>query len=372
MSDELDTSPDVADDIPAPKTRGLGRGLNALFEDEEVYRQPEPSEPRVGNVGNQFDAADDVAFRIYDEDAQAEKDQFEREIQEVDTLSKRILSLGVEQIIPNAGQPRKVFDDEALNDLAESIGEHGIIQPILVRESAATPEGCYELVAGERRWRAAQVAQLHVIPAIVIEEDEARAYEISLIENLQREQLNPIEEASGYNNLMYSHDYTQADIAQKVGKSRSHVANMLRLMKLPFQAQVALSDGRITMGHGRAILSAENPDALFKEVLASNLSVRETEKRAAESTGREVGRKKSGPSKKSKVQKDVNTIALEKDLSEKLGMAVALDVRKGGAGALKINYQSLDQLDDIISRLYSERDAVFSAGDGGGSARLND
>lgn len=361
MSNELDTTDDVMmDDAPAPKTRGLGRGLNALFEDEEVYRQPEPSE---SGFETNFDTPieDGDAFDISDGEP-------ETGFAEDESLANRIVSLGIEQVVPNENQPRKTFDDEALNDLASSIREHGIIQPILVRPNDTADT--YDLVAGERRWRAAQMAQLHEVPVIVIDEDEAKAYEISLIENLQREELNPMEEAFGYNNLMVSYEYTQGDVANKVGKSRSHVANMLRLMQLPDSVQDAMASGQISMGHGRAILGSVEPEVLLQEVLAEDLSVRETEKRAADSAGREIGVKKSGPSKKSKPQKDVNTLALENDLSEKLGMAVTLDVGKDGSGAIKVNYRSLDQLDEIISRLCSDVGAATSTPAAG--SRLND
>ena len=307
-----------------PKSRGLGRGLNALFEDDEDnYLQSDP----------------------------------EGEIQ-----GRKRDVVGVDQLKAGPGQPRTVFDDEALTELASSIRQHGVLQPLLVREDQ-DGSGIYEIIAGERRWRAAQKAQLHEVPVIVLTLTDMEAFEVALIENLQREDLDPIDEAAGYQRLMNQYEYTQEKLAESLGKSRSHIANMIRLLQLPAPVQKLVSEGKLSSGHARALVTAKNAEALAKEVVAKGLSVRETEKLAAEAAGR-----KAAPSAKGKksdeepYHKDVDTLALEQELSNVIGMRVSIDSRDGKAGKVSINFKSLDQLDDIIQRL---------AGSNGGPARLS-
>ncbi len=293
-----------------PKSRGLGRGLNALFEDDEgVYPQVDP----------------------------------EGEIQ-----GRKRDMIGIDQLEAGPGQPRTIFDNKALDELASSIKRHGVLQPLLVRENKDN-SGNYEIIAGERRWRAAQKAQLHEVPVIVLTMTDLEAFEVALIENLQREDLDPIDEAMGYQRLMDLHEYTQEKLAEGLGKSRSHIANMMRLLQLPKSVQNLLSEGKISSGHARALVTAENAEALAKEVVSKGLSVRETEKLAAEAAGR-----KAAPSTKKAeepYQKDVDTLALEQELSNVIGMRVSIDSRDGKAGKLNISFKSLDQLDEVIQRL---------------------
>jgi ParB family transcriptional regulator, chromosome partitioning protein len=302
-----------------PKSRGLGRGLNALFEDDEAdYPQVGPDSPIQGRARTM---------------------------------------LGIDQLEPGKGQPRRIFKQASLDELAESIKKHGILQPLLVRELGDLT-GRYEIIAGERRWRAAQKAQLHEVPVIVLTISDIEAFEIALIENLQREDLDPIDEAYGYQKLMNEYGYTQEKLAEQLGKSRSHIANMTRLLNLPFMVQNYLSDGKISIGHARALIPAgENAEQLARDIIAKSLSVRETEKLAAEATGRAPGARKSEGGKSSPKAKDVNTLALEKDLTDLLGMRVSIQERGEGAGEISVEYKSLDQLDDLCHRLTKFPDA---------------
>lgn len=259
--------------------------------------------------------------------------------------------LPIEFLKPNPDQPRRQFDDDAIAELAQSIKARGLLQPILVRPMGRDD---YQIVAGERRWRAAQKAKLHDVPVIVRELTDEEAAEIALIENVQRVDLNPIEEAEAYRRLVEGYGRTQDEIAKAVGKSRSHVANMLRLLNLPKPALNALSAGEISMGHARALLSLEDPGAALKAVLAKGLSVRETEALARD--GRAPHKsgavpKSSGKSKSSTGGGDSDTRALERDLSAILGLDVAITHSKKGSGSVTVNYLNLDQLDDICRRL---------------------
>ena len=245
-------------------------------------------------------------------------------------------------IRPNPHQPRVVFPPAELEELADSIRNSGVLQPILVRPSG--PPGEYEIVAGERRWRAAQRAGLKVLPVLVRELGDDQAYEIAVVENVQRSDLNALEEARAYSALMGRMRYTQDAVASAVGKSRSHVANALRLMQLPGPVQDMVLEGVLSAGHARAILTAADPMGLAERVVAKGLSVREAEK-LAKSGG--ATRKGSGPKK---AAKDPNTAALEADLEDVLGMAVEL-FDHNGAGEVRIKYANLDQLDEIIRRL---------------------
>jgi ParB family chromosome partitioning protein len=262
--------------------------------------------------------------------------------------------LPIEFLLPNADQPRKHFAPQEIADLATSIREKGLLQPILVRP-VARKKDTYEIVAGERRWRAAQKAQLHEVPVLIREFSDAEAAEIALIENIQRVDLNPIEEAEGYAWLMKQHKHTQAQVADAVGKSRSHVANMLRLITLPQSVRDKVREGALSMGHARAILSAADPEALAAAVIADGLSVRETEAKAKASHGGDdtksgfsSGTKKSDTKATSK---DADTRALERDISETLGLEVDISHKGKKGGSLTINYTTLDQLDDIVGRL---------------------
>lgn len=252
--------------------------------------------------------------------------------------------LPIELIHRNPEQPRTQFAEEELAELADSIREKGVLQPILVRPSRQQP-GEYQIVAGERRWRAAQRAGLKAVPALVRELGDNQAFEIAIVENVQRADLNPLEEAKAYAALMGRMQYSQEETAKVVGKSRSHVANTLRLATLPPSIQEHLMAGRLTAGHARAILTAENPAALAEVVVSKGLSVRETEALARQKT--DAPKKASGPRAK---PKDADTHALEADLEDSLGMAVEV-IDRGGAGELRIRYATLEQLDELCRRL---------------------
>jgi ParB family transcriptional regulator, chromosome partitioning protein len=250
----------------------------------------------------------------------------------------------IELIHANPEQPRRHFDETELAGLVDSIRDKGLLQPILVRNSPKTP-GEFEIVAGERRWRAAQRAGLAEIPALVRDLADGLAYEIAIIENVQRENLNAMEEAQAYHSLMKRLGYTQDQTAAKVGKSRSHVANTLRLLQLPDSVQEHLLFGRLTAGHARAILASNDPERLAERIVERGLSVREAE---ALSRLQPAGAKKtSGPRKPGK---DADTQALEVDLEDVLGMSVDINHR-GGQGDIRISYQTLEQLDDLCRRL---------------------
>lgn len=301
----------MSDDEKKPSNRGLGRGLNALFEDEEgIY-------PQADMAGN--------------------------------TPGRKREMVGVGQLQPGKLQPRHVFDDDKINELAESIKQHGVLQPLLVRRDPNLDDH-YEIIGGERRWRASQKAQLHEVPVIVLELNDTEALEIALIENLQREDLNPIDEALGYQKLMQDYGHTQEKLAEAMGKSRSHVANMVRLLNLPPAVQEMVADNGLSMGHARALITAKDPIALAKDVLSKGLSVRETERLAMDASGKPK-KAKSKASASAKTGKDADTIALEEEVSNAIGMKVSIDSGNGQAGKLSIDFKSLDQLDEILQRL---------------------
>jgi ParB family chromosome partitioning protein len=281
--------------------RGLGRGLSALLGE-----------------------AEEIAHAVAPEDG--------------------VRAIPIELVRANPGQPRRHFPEAELEELAASIRENGVLQPILVRPSSARP-GEYEIVAGERRWRAAQRTGLTAIPALVRVLNDDKAFEIAIIENVQREDLNPLEEASGYLSLMHRFAYTQDKVATAVGKSRSHVANMLRLTQLPEGVREHVIMGRLSAGHARALLTAENPEALAELAVRDGLSVREVEALARGKT--EGPKKASGPRR---APKDTDTAALEADLEDVLGMSVDITDR-GGAGEVRIKYATLEQLDELCRRL---------------------
>ncbi|MGE5539748.1 MAG: ParB/RepB/Spo0J family partition protein [Gemmatimonas sp.] len=250
----------------------------------------------------------------------------------------------VEFLRPGRFQPRRVFDDAELAALADSIRTKGVLQPILVRRDPERPES-YEIIAGERRWRAAQLARLHEVPVIVRELEDRDALEIALVENLQRQDLNPIEEAEAYQRLMNEFHHTQEELGNALGKSRSYVANTLRLLGLPVDVRDMVAQGKLSAGHARALIGAPDPVALAGEIVAKNLNVRATERLAQ--SGKATGAKRAP---KPPEHKDVDTLALERDLSNLLGLKVNISF-SGKGGELRIAYNTLEQLDDVLRRL---------------------
>jgi len=255
-----------------------------------------------------------------------------------------VREIEIARIRPNPNQPRIQFGEAGIDELAQSIAERGVLQPILVR-----PEGDgFQIIAGERRWRAAQRARLHSIPAIVREVDEAATAELALIENIQREDLNAIEEADAYRQLIARYGHSQDDVGKLVHKSRSHVANLLRLLDLPAFVKQSLLQGDISMGHARAVAAAPDPEALTRDIVAKGLSVRQAEERAK--------RAKQGPKElvlTADRKVDADLAALERQLSDMMGVKVQV-VHKGQGGTLSLHYSSLDQLDMICQRLSGE------------------
>ena len=297
---------------------GLGRGLNALFGDVAVEA------PVLATAGGAA-KADSVS-------------------------GDSVQHIGVGSIRPLPGQPRRHFDENAIAELADSIGLRGLLQPIIVRRS---PDGGgYQLVAGERRWRAAQRAGLHQIPALVRELDDAATYEIALVENIQRQDLNAIEEAGAYRRLIEDFGHNQEALAKLVGKSRSHVANLLRLLELPQGVQAMVGDGSLAMGHARALIGASDAEAIARRVAKEGLSVRAVE--ALVRHGKGGGRKAPLEYKSADGGRDPDIVAVERHLSELLGIGVAIQYAGGGKGALTLKFASLDQLDMICQRLSGE------------------
>lgn len=255
--------------------------------------------------------------------------------------------LPVDRLEPNPNQPRRDFPPEALQELASSIRAKGIIQPLIVREHPDKSDS-YEIVAGERRWRAAQLAQLHDVPVLIRDLDDTEVLEVAIVENIQRADLNAIEEALGYRQLMDRFGHTQERLAEALGKSRSHIANLLRLLGLPEEVQAWLREGRLTAGHARALITTDNPVALARQVIARGLSVRDTERLAKAPA-------KSGSSGASRAEKDADTRVLEQDLSANLRMRVVIDHRGHDGGNVIITYKSLDQLDALCQLLSQTR-----------------
>lgn len=290
----------------ADRKRGLGRGLSALMSDVAVD-QPGAATASV----------------------------------------KPAQTLPIEYIEANPDQPRKTFNSEDMGDLVRSVSEKGIIQPLIVRQLG---ENRYQIVAGERRWRAAQRVNLHEVPVVVREFTDLEVVEIAIIENIQRADLNPVEEATGYRQLMEKFGHTQEKMAEALGKSRSHIANVLRLLQLPDAVLALLESGKLSAGHARALITADNPEALAREVVAKGLSVRATEALVKKSMQGEAAAHPQ-PAKRPQ-EKDADTLALEGDLSAALKMRVRLDHAPGNdGGTLSITYKSLDDLDDLCSRL---------------------
>jgi ParB family chromosome partitioning protein len=261
----------------------------------------------------------------------------------------------IEQLQPGPFQPRRLFDDEELAALADSIKANGILQPILVRRRPQQPNA-YEIVAGERRWRAAQRAQMHEVPVVIRDLADREALQLALVENLQRENLSALEEAEGYRRLLEEFKNTQEDLAQHMGKSRSHITNMLRLLTLPSEIKALLDDGQLTAGHARVLVTASEPVALAKQIVARGLNVRQAERMA--SAAKPEAKRKSARSKPGAAARDADTLALERDLSNLLGLKVSINFDGQGAGALTVHYKSLDQLDDLLQRLTRAASAV--------------
>jgi ParB family chromosome partitioning protein len=246
---------------------------------------------------------------------------------------------------PNARNPRRMFSEEELDELTASLRERGMIQPIVARPVRGAPDA-FEIIAGERRWRAAQRAGLHEVPVVIIEATDEESLQLAIIENVQRSDLNPLEEAEGYRALVEDYSHTQDDIAKMVGKSRSHVANTLRLLKLPPSIRGYIVKGKLDAGHARMLVGQPNAEKLAEEIVARVLNVRQVEEIARQ----ESSRGGKSPSRKRSTEKNADTLALEKRLSDALGLVVSIDHR-GESGVVSIRYRNLEQLDDLAQRL---------------------
>lgn len=276
----------------------------------------------------------------------------------------------IDALRPNRYQPRRNFSEEALRDLTASIRQHGILQPIVVRPDPDRP-GRFEIIAGERRWRAAQAAQLHQVPVVITALDNRGALEVALIENIQRQDLNALEEAEAFRRLMTEFSHTQEKLAEAVGKSRSHIANTLRLLALPETVKVYMRSGQLSAGHARALVTATNPEALARQAVEENLSVRQMERLAqsvktpspnsaptsasastSSSTKGQGGATPSSFANTGALRKDANILALEKEVSDALGLKVEVHYDGNKAGRVVIHYTALEQLDDVIRRLH--------------------
>lgn len=252
----------------------------------------------------------------------------------------------IDLIFSNPDQPRQTFREDEITELAASIREHGVLQPVLLRPFPGKPEH-YQIVAGERRWRAAQKAGIHALPAIVREVDDRQILELAIIENVQRVDLDPIEEAKGYAQLIENFGYTQEKLSEVIGKSRSHLSNTMRLLSLPDSVLSLVKDGKLSAGHARALIKAPNAEALAREAVAKGLSVREIEAKAKDD---QDGSRNGKPEKKS--EKDADTKLLEGDLAAAIGMKVSIDNNiSDGTGVMHIRYKSLDQLDELCRKL---------------------
>jgi len=269
-------------------------------------------------------------------------DTEESELQDLDKV-RGLKAVPVEHLHPGKYQPRRIIDMDHIDELAASVRDKGIIQPIIVRRHPDKPSE-YEIIAGERRWRAAQRAELHEVPIVIKDFDDLETLEVALIENLQRQDLNPLEEAEGYQRLMEEFGHTQEIMAKSIGKSRSHVANMVRLIALPAPVKDMVDDGRLSAGHARALLMADDPITLAQNIVARGLSVRETEQ-LIKSQGQPAKKRSSVVA-----GKDADTLALEHSLSNQLGLGVSI-ATKGKGGTVSISFGNLDQLDELIEIL---------------------
>jgi ParB family transcriptional regulator, chromosome partitioning protein len=260
---------------------------------------------------------------------------------------KGVREVPIEFLHANPFQPRQIFKEGDLDDLTQSVREKGILQPIVVRPSPGGSKDEFEIVAGERRWRAAQAAQLHQVPVIVKELNDNESLEIAIIENVQRADLNSVEEAAGYQRLADQFTYTQDQISKMIGKSRSHVANTLRLLSLPQAVQDLVSDGSLSAGHARTLIGLENAETLAREIVSKGLSVREAEALTRKTTA------KPGPTTHSarSLSKDADTLALEKNITDALGLSVSISHKGEKGGSVLVDYKTLEQLDEICRRL---------------------
>jgi len=298
--------------------RGLGKGLSALISENAPAASSAPAKTKNSKPDN----------------------------------SPGFYTLTVGQLHAGKYQPRTQFSDTALAELAESIRKNGIMQPIIVRPSQKHKDK-YEIVAGERRWRAAQLASLNEVPVIIREIPDKQALELALVENIQRQDLSPIEEANGYQRLIEDFEYTQEELASTIGKSRSHITNLLRLLSLPDEIREMLEKNELTMGHARALIGVPNAVQLARDIVRKGLNVRQVEQVSRDVQGlekRTVSRAGSKSAYKAPINKDPDILALEETLSENLGLKVAINDR-GQNGDIVISYDSLSQLDDILRRL---------------------
>ena len=277
--------------------KGLGRGLSSLMGDTETVQT------KNSNVGQE-------------------------------------IKIPIANLKPSPSQPRRLFNKNSINELADSIKAKGLVQPLVVRPSPSDANN-YEIIAGERRWRAAQIAQLHEVPVVIRNFNDTEALEIAIIENVQRSDLSPIEEAAGYKRLIENHGHTQEDLSGIVGKSRSHIANIIRLLSLPQSIQDMITEGKISSGHARAIMNSAFPEQLAEKIINENLSVRDAENLAKD---------KKSIIKKLKL-KDPDTIDLENKISEKLGLTININHKGKKGGSIKIDYKTLDQLEMITQKL---------------------
>lgn len=355
-----------------PRPRQLGRGLEALFGEDrtnigaaedavEAGATPAPA----GNADNAAAANPAGAPAVPDGDAPVDVPvdvpvdapaaapptvaaaAVDAAAEVAEAVGFRMVAIA--RLIPNPLQPRRHFDDDALKDLTRSIREQGILQPLIVRPTRSEA-GNFEIVAGERRWRAAQRAQVHEAPVIIRDFTDEEALAVALIENIQRDELSPIEEAEAYARLAQDFGKTQEQVAEVVGKSRSHVANMTRLLDLPEDVRALLADGQLSAGHARAILRAADPAALARQIIEEGLTVRDAERLGRERRARR-GRAPAGRKPgRAGYSKDADTIALERALSGGIGVKVDITF-DGTGGTVRIDYTSLEQLDDLVERL---------------------
>jgi ParB family transcriptional regulator, chromosome partitioning protein len=263
--------------------------------------------------------------------------------------------LPITSLRPNARNPRRLFSDTELDELAASLRERGIIQPIVARQLRGVADA-YEIIAGERRWRAAQRAGLHEVPVVIIEATDAEALQLAIIENVQRADLNPLEEAEGYRALIDEYHNSQDEVAKIIGKSRSHVANTLRLLKLPESVKTYINSGKLSAGHARMLIGQDDAEELAQQIVAHGLNVRQVEALAREAVVKKSGGKEQTNGRKAQKHKAKNadTVALERRLGDALGLAISIDHRDRG-GSLTIRYRSLDQLDEVVRRLERRR-----------------
>ncbi|MDE0797694.1 MAG: ParB/RepB/Spo0J family partition protein [Alphaproteobacteria bacterium] len=353
-----------------PRPRQLGRGLEALFGEDRTNiaaaeeavdagaRPASAAEPEAPSAPTETPVAAPAAAGSAPAAAPTES--------EGAAVGFRMVPIA--KLIPNPLQPRRHFGDEALRDLTNSIREQGILQPLIVRPTRSEP-GNFEIVAGERRWRAAQRAQVHEAPVIIRDFNDAEALAVALIENIQRDELSPLEEAEAYARLSQDFGKTQEQVAEVVGKSRSHIANMTRLLDLPEDVRALLADGALSAGHARAILRAADPAALARQIIDEGLTVRDAERLGKERRARR-GRPAGGAKRTGKAKaKDTDTLALERALGNALGLHVDIAF-DGNGGQLRLDYSSLEQLDDLIDRLMG-RGAVGGGGEHLEFSRLN-